>query len=78
MRAVDVEREGDSLRFGVPRVLFVLFEYPGRNSAHIPAFRPYAVSRDGQRFFVLQAPTTAETFGTPLTVVTNWTSALEQ
>jgi hypothetical protein len=75
MRAVDVERDGDSLRFGVPRVLF---EYPGRNSAHIPAFRPYAVSRDGQRFFVLQAPTTAETCGTPLTVVTNWTSALEQ
>ena len=75
MLSVDVEPAGDGLRFGTPRVLF---QYPFRNPrTDATPYHLYAVSADGQRFF-MQAPVASESASVPLTIVLNWTSALKQ
>lgn len=66
--AVEVERSGDAVRFGPPRVLFKM-----ETVAHTTV-RRYAPLPDGKRFIVL----TAVSLGVPqrMNAVVNWRSAL--
>jgi len=73
--AVGVETAGDGLRFGIPKVLF---EYPYRPPTHSVPFLTYAVSADGQRFFITRPPAASGGTNTPLAVVVNWTAALKK
>ncbi len=73
--AVDVEAAGDGLRFGAPKVLF---ESAYRNPGHDTPSLPYAVSGDGQHFFIPTAPSISASADIPLTITLNWTSALRK
>lgn len=73
--AITVEPDGDGLRFGIPEVLFpALYRFPN----HATPYYVADVSADGQRFFIPRTPATSDTARLPLTVVLNWTSALQQ
>jgi Tol biopolymer transport system component len=64
--------DGDTLRLGAPQLLF---EAPVSNPASGFALRSYDVSADGQRFIVSRVlPSDTES----LTVVLNWTAALQR
>jgi Tol biopolymer transport system component len=60
--AVDVQTDGKSFVAGIPKPLFTT------PTAFLP--RPFAVSRDGQRFLILAAP--EKTGSSPLEVLLNW------
>jgi Tol biopolymer transport system component len=75
LHSVTVETAGQSLRFGLPNLLF---DSKMANPAHLP-YSGYAVSADGQRFLIPQRPTASpDEVETPLTVVMNWTSLIKQ
>jgi hypothetical protein len=57
-----------------------LFDSGFFNSIHRTYYHAYAVSTDGQRFLIPrpEATVTADFAATPLTVVLNWTVALNK
>jgi Tol biopolymer transport system component len=61
---------GENLQVGPPKVLFQTAAPRSANTHH------YAVTRDGQRFFVVEAQTTAEV--EQIYVIANWTALLAQ
>jgi hypothetical protein len=65
--AIDVNRSGETLRFGQPRVLFKPQNLPN-------VTRRYAPLPDGQRFVVLNAVSSGSS--QYLTILVNWRSAL--
>ena len=65
--AVDVSGDGPTLKIGAPKPLFAINSGAARFS--------YDVSPDGQRVLVLAGrPVSLQ----PMTVITNWTSALKK
>jgi serine/threonine protein kinase len=70
--AVDIER-GPALRSGIPHVLF---RRPQPGIGFTNWGIDYAVSADGQRFLVNVAD--AASRATPITVILNWTAALQR
>jgi hypothetical protein len=77
--AADIQVSGASIRAGVPHELF--------DSGYLDEFHPggnynrYAVSDDGQQFLFPRLPGDAAadtTASTPITVVVNWTAALNK
>jgi eukaryotic-like serine/threonine-protein kinase len=73
--AADIRAVGSSLEHGTPREVFA-------TSVAVPShpvdYEPFAVSADGQRFFLTRADVDNSVYSsaTPLTVVINWTSGL--
>ena len=63
--AVTFDGAGAVPKVGQPQVLFAL---PDADARYV------AVTRDGQRFLVAEAPSAGET---PVTVVTNWLGLLQ-
>jgi hypothetical protein len=69
--AVDVATT-PTFKLGVPKVLFEAPFWPGGGTAS----RHYAVTADGQKFLINAVP---EAQGSsPITVVMNWTTALNK
>ncbi len=64
--AVDVKTDGASFEAGAPRPLF---EVPDESSSPIGG-APFAVTRDGQRFLILEQ--VEKTASEPLEVLVNW------
>jgi len=65
--AVDVKTDGPSFSAGIPRALF---QIPTVNSSATGG-SPFVVTRDGQRFLVLEA-TDEKVSSSPINVVVNW------
>ena len=76
--AVEAKASGTTFEPGIPKPLFdTQYVYPGPNRDG--PFQPYAVSPDGQRFLILRpAGKTGETAPSAITVVLNWTAAINK
>jgi Tol biopolymer transport system component len=73
LNAVSVEVAGDSLRISRPTALF---ETTIRPEAGLGTRASYDVTRDGQRFVVVQATGADTRNDAPITVLVNWRSAV--
>jgi len=71
LRSVDINPGSSTIEPGASRVLFQT-RTPLSTSA---TYHPYDVSADGQRFLITTTPTEAAS-SDPITVVLNWTAAL--
>ena len=68
MTAVSIALNDTSPSFGLPKTLFP--------AGAVSVNNMYAVTTDGQRFLVNKPQTTVT--ATPLTVILNWTSTLQE
>jgi Tol biopolymer transport system component len=77
MMSVDVKVTGDAIQFGPPRALF---DSGYVNINHPANWIAYDVSPDGQRFLIPRpaAAVSDSKNGSPITVVLNWTAALNK
>jgi hypothetical protein len=77
--AVPIKTTGTTLEAGAPQALFDSGYVEFTHSTSVYNYHTYAVSSDGQRFFIPR-PTSDLTVSalTPLTVVLNWMNAVEK
>jgi eukaryotic-like serine/threonine-protein kinase len=73
--AVDVKSTGTTFEAGAPKELFdsAIVDLPHNGPSY-----PYAVSPDGQRFLIAQAPVSGVQATAPAVVVINWTAGLQR
>ena len=73
--SVEVKASGNSFEVGSPKTLFRTGILGGYGGGPTIAWR-YAISKDGQRFLINNAPEEIAT--APMTIDTNWTAELKK
>ena len=76
MMAVDVRTSGATLERGTPRELFTTAYVNLPHGGGAPAYHPYDVTADGQRFLMPLPPSNRDPEKRQIAVVLNWASAL--
>src|SRR5262249_37216209 len=75
MMAVDIKAAGSRVDASAPKELF---DSGSVNLSHSGPYNSYAVSPDGQRFLIAQAPANSGLANAPVVVVLNWAAALQR